>query len=431
MRRLVFVFRAFLSLVTMKTERTHFLFTMKRFLSCFLCLGFVFTQLTCTNFSDEGAGLWGVAVQVNNLVFSSSSSERSFSVTSGEKWSVLRTPDWLKISQISGKGFSWSVTLSVEENNGYNRSGTLTLQSSSSTVDIAVWQEGKKGAYVPVESVSLSQQELVITEGEMRQLTATVSPTNATVKNVRWGSSSTTVATISSEGVVTAVSEGTATITVRTEDGNRIAICHVMVLSKATSGKENGYYWVDLGIPSGLKWAICNVGASSPSEYGNYFSWGETSTKSNYVWSTYKWCNGSSNTLTKYNTRSDYGTVDNSTCLELSDDAARANWGGTWRMPTDDEWAWLRENCTWAWQDDYDDTGVKGMLVTSNVSGYTDNSIFLPAAGQSGSTSLRGNYWSSSLNESKYAWVVAFNSGGYSRNYSNRCFGLSVRPVTK
>ena len=91
------------------------------------------------------------------------------------------------------------------------------------------------------------------------------------------------------------------------------------------TGTANGHEWVDLGLPSGTKWATCNVGATKPEEYGNYYAWGETETKTTYNWSTYKWCNGSAETQTKYCTNSDYGTVDNKTVLDLEDDAARAN----------------------------------------------------------------------------------------------------------
>ena len=93
-----------------------------------------------------------------------------------------------------------------------------------------------------------------------------------------------------------------------------------------------------------VKWATCNVGATKPEEYGDYFAWGETDPKSTYDWSTYKYCNGSSSTLTKYNTDNSQGTVDNKTTLDLSDDAARANWGDSWRMPTDAELTELRSN---------------------------------------------------------------------------------------
>ena len=102
--------------------------------------------------------------------------------------------------------------------------------------------------------------------------------------------------------------------------------------TSGTTGTENGYGYVDLGLS--VKWATCNVGANNPEDYGDYFAWGETTTKDTYNLSTYKWCNGSYSTLTKYCNNSSYGNngfTDNKTQLELSDDAARANWGGSWR----------------------------------------------------------------------------------------------------
>ena len=189
--------------------------------------------------------------------------------------------------------------------------------------------------------------------------------------------------------------------------------------------------YVDLGLS--VKWATCNVGATKPEEYGDYFAWGETQPKSTYIWSTYKWCNGSYDTQTKYNTNSRYGTVDNKTQLELSDDAARANWGGSWRMPTDAELTELRENCTWAWTTQ---NGVYGYKVTSKKSGYTNKSIFLPAAGFRLSSDLdsagsRGYYWSSSLYTDylHYACELRFTSDYVRRLDSDRYYGQSVRPV--
>ena len=198
------------------------------------------------------------------------------------------------------------------------------------------------------------------------------------------------------------------------------------------TGTENGHEWVDLGLS--VKWATCNVGATKPEEYGDYYAWGETTTKSTYNWSTYKWCNGGSYTaLSKYNTKSSYGTVANRTVLELADDAARANWGGQWRMATDAEWTELRTNCTWTWTDDYNGTGVAGRIVTSNING---NSIFLPAAGSRNDESLGdagyyGRYWSSSLFTGfpDNAWHVSFSSDYVNRDYFYRGGGLSVRPV--
>ena len=199
------------------------------------------------------------------------------------------------------------------------------------------------------------------------------------------------------------------------------------------TGTENGHEWVDLGLPSGTKWATCNVGATKPEEYGNYYAWGETEPKTTYDWSTYKWCNGDYDTQTKYCTDSSYGTVDNKTVLELADDAARANWGGAWRMPTDAEWTELRENCEWTWTSDYNGTGVAGRIVTSNING---NSIFLPAAGSRndenlGDAGYYGSYWSSSYFSHFDASHMDFSSDHlYPQNgYLHRCYGYSVRLV--
>ena len=191
----------------------------------------------------------------------------------------------------------------------------------------------------------------------------------------------------------------------------------------------NGRRYVDLGLPSGLKWATCNVGASKPEDYGDYYAWGETEEKSDYSWSTYKWCNGSYDTQTKYCIDSDYGTVDNKTVLDPEDDVAHVKWGGTWRMPTLDEQNELREKCTWTWTTQ---NGVKGYKVTSP----NGNSIFLPAAGYRGGTevSYRGSsgyYWSSSLYSSRSynAYDLRFSSGFHYWRYDYRYLGHSVRPV--
>lgn len=199
---------------------------------------------------------------------------------------------------------------------------------------------------------------------------------------------------------------------------------------KGKGGAENGHEYVDLGLS--VKWATCNVGATSPEEYGDYFAWGETKPKTTYDLITYKYCNGSYETMTKYCTSSTYGTVDNKTTLELEDDAARVNWGGKWRMPTKAEQDELRDtsNCTWTWTTQ---NGVKGYKVTSKVNG---NSIFLPAAGYRYDDYLinagsNGSYWSSSLNTSGSgnAYYLLFGTVNVDWIGYDRCDGLSVRPV--
>lgn len=112
---------------------------------------------------------------------------------------------------------------------------------------------------------------------------------------------------------------------------------------------KGGYEYVDLGLPSGLKWAKCNVGAEKETDYGDYFQWGETTPDTDYSWATYKYCNGSSSTMTKYCTHSSYGTVDNKTTLEPEDDAATQIMGGNWRMPTSTEYQTLYDETLWVW----------------------------------------------------------------------------------
>ena len=190
--------------------------------------------------------------------------------------------------------------------------------------------------------------------------------------------------------------------------------------------------YVDLGLPSGLLWATCNVGANTPEEYGGYFAWGETQPKDYYDWSTYQYCMGSSTTMTKYCDNPSYGFngfTDNLTTLLPEDDAATANWGSDWRMPTIGEWQELYNNttCTWTTQN-----GVNGHLFTAS----NGNSLFLPAAGCRGGSDLNwagsiGYYWSSSL-DTDYpgrAWERVFHSDNYGVDFSGRYYGQSVRPV--
>lgn len=198
------------------------------------------------------------------------------------------------------------------------------------------------------------------------------------------------------------------------------------------SNMENGHEWVDLGLPSGLKWATMNIGANSTEEYGDYYTWGETETKEVYSWGTYKYCNGSSSSLTKYCNNSDYGTVDNKTILDPKDDVAHMKWGGAWRMPSKAELDELCKKCTWTWTTFGDKDGCK-------VVGPNGNYIFLPAASYINSSSSsemtgHGLYWASSYEVGQYACCLTFSLYyGTVRvdatGYASRHCGLSVRAV--
>ena len=181
------------------------------------------------------------------------------------------------------------------------------------------------------------------------------------------------------------------------------------------TGTINGHEYVDLGLPSGVKWATCNVGASKPEEYGNYYAWGETSTKSSYT---------ENNSVTYGKNFSDIGG-------NPAYDVARKQWGSPWRLPTKAEFNELLNNCTWTWTEQ---NGIKGCKVTSKKNG---NSIFLPAAGWRDGTSLyykgiHGCYWSSTPRESSSssAYYLDFNSVSHCTYWNRRYFGQSVRPVS-
>ena len=282
---------------------------------------------------------------------------------------------------------------------------------------------------VDVESVTLDKTSLELEEGQTYQLTATVLPGNATDKAVTWSSSDNSVAYVSNgseaggadgsvgspAGTVVALKAGNATITASC--GGKSATCALVVTAKPVVEA------VDLGLPSGIKWRGWNVGASKPEEYGDYYAWGETSTKADYGWSTYKWGKSSSASFSRYgeDRKTQFSDYD------YADDAARAVLGDGWRTPTSAEWTELLNKCSWRWTTS---NGVKGMLVT----GSNGNSIFLPAAGYKGERGLTnagsyGDYWSSTLYGGNLSYSVDFYASGHEKGSNTRNCGLTVRPV--
>ncbi len=201
--------------------------------------------------------------------------------------------------------------------------------------------------------------------------------------------------------------------------------------------------YVDLGLPSGLLWATCNVGADNPWDCGDYFAWGETEPKDWYDWSTYKY-GYEFDELTKYcyNSMSGYnGFSDNLTVLQSEDDAATVNMGKDWRMPTGDDWRELMANCEFEWTSNYLGSGVAGRIVWDTYSHTTH--IFLPASGYR----FRGILHHNENEEGRYASSELFLQDGFStfpdqiRSFefdsgskgfsasASRTSGLSVRAV--
>lgn len=195
--------------------------------------------------------------------------------------------------------------------------------------------------------------------------------------------------------------------------------------SKPRTGTLNGHEWVDLGLS--VKWATCNVGASSPSDYGGYYAWGETKTKSSYDWSNCFDC--LDNEGKNWHTYKLGGQIRITT--SSGHDTVRENWGGTWRMPTNAEIEELCKKGKWTWTTKSGHNGY-------NITGPNGNSIFLPAAGSRYGTDTYdvgeyGLYWLNTLSSSNsnLANYLYFDSGYQDKDYNYRRYGQSVRPVTE
>ena len=183
--------------------------------------------------------------------------------------------------------------------------------------------------------------------------------------------------------------------------------------SSVSTGAIAGHEYVDLGLS--VKWATCNIGASSPEGYGYYYAWGETSTRLSY----------DEDNCATY--EKEIGDI-----AGTSRDVAHVMWGGSWRMPTEAEFRELLNKCTWTWTTR---NGVSGYKVTSNKNG---NSIFLPAAGHRletsrGDAGIWGCYWNSTPSEddTRGSYILIFNSGYHDTDWGGRYYGRTVRPVAE
>ena len=355
----------------------------------------------------------------------------------------------LNVNITAGQGVT-SITsvsiLNVKPTVSFDRATGAVGEATGEATTIAVSNNG--AALIPPQTITGGLLEIVTDKG-----TATYSVSNKAFAAGNLYTINITV-NLRAVGTTTAItgwtSEGTVTV-------NPVQVAPARVVA------------VDMG--SGLKWANMNVGATTETGYGDYFAWGATTPfyidhdaygnaitwqwtegKTAYNWANYSFMQTGQSTvwyITKY-TIADGQTDgiwydssgnfigDGKTSFadyDYADDAARQNWGGNWRTPTDAEWTWLRENCDWAWKTTADGYAHNGMLVTSTING---NQIFLPAAGERRYADLLeegsiGSYWSSSLWEdfSGSAMQVQFYSGGVYRGPRDRYRGLSVRPVTE
>ena len=337
-----------------------------------------------------------------------------------QRWSYINKA----IQAFGGNTMSTRFWTSSYSNSNYYAvySGQGDLYSASSSVTYPV-----RLVYPYFNSIKMSKNTLELYLARTYTLTASLMDDNSPVSgSVNWSSDNPSVVSVDNNGVLTGVSVGTANITASLD--GITATCVVSVVEPPIAEA------VDLGLS--VKWASFNVGASKPEEPGFYYAWGETEYKTVYSLSNYKWSNGSNDALIKYCSGSSFGYegfTDTLTELASEDDVAYVKWGGSWRIPTEEEINELKNNCTWTWKSQ---NGVIGFLVTSNKEGYTDRSIFLPASGYfNGSDHFGGgeyaSFWSSTL-RTDYpcsVWRIEITNSRIDVDDANRFYGFSVRPV--
>ena len=182
---------------------------------------------------------------------------------------------------------------------------------------------------------------------------------------------------------------------------------------------------VDLGLPSGTKWAVCNFGAKSAKDPGNYYAWGEVYSKATFSWKNYKYSGNTSNSLTKYCTKSSYGKVDNKTSLEADDDRVKTEYGYYWSIPTKDDWQELMDKCTWSrFGDDFMVRGPNGSIILLPAAGYQDGLNTYDVGKE-------GYYWATSIDEGSPddAWYMHVKNAKPELYSYYRYQGRCIRPV--
>lgn len=374
----------------------------------------------------------------------------SISFVANRDWSVNSSDSWISVSPSSGTASDQPVTVTIqcEPNTTYDtRRATVTIVAEDVRQTVSVVQAENYGiilpqdhfevssvggsiqvevqANIPYEVVVESSAQKWIKQRDTKALTARVLVFDIAandVEKVREGHISFV------PQVKTKSTSATASPVVTVKQGPKAPSSAIDLGVRVT-----GYP----GVVYKLYVAECNIGAAKPEDYGKMFAWGETDTKSNYSWPTYKWANGGMTKLTKYCPRdkaSDWdgsGGPDGKIVLDTADDPARAL-GGGWHTPTSVEMEALLAQCSWTWTTV---GGKTGYLVKSREEG-NNNSIFLPAAGYGyltmrESAGTHGRYWMSDLStgEPFNAAALTFSSSEAKMLTYERMNGFPIRPV--
>jgi len=327
--------------------------------------------------------------KASDLMFASISNQAATTETVNLTFAHQMAKIIVNASAASGSGITISgVTLkNIAPTVTFTQTAAVdyTTNAATGSTDIIMSNEG--AALIPQQTVD--GQFLVIS-------TSAGNATYSLSKEFLAGHQYTLNITVNSAAVGT-----TSTITGWSDTNSSVTI--EATVSDFPDQSPVGAEAVDLGLS--VKWANMNVGATTETDYGTYFAWGETigyTATATFDWSNYWWGNSETN-LTKYNTDSSRGVVDGKTTLDLANDAARINWGGFWRMATKEEFEELINNTSKTWKANYNSSGINGYLFTSTKAGYEDKSIFLPAAGYNitNGCGTCGRYWTKTLGSEK------------------------------
>ena len=361
---------------------------------------------------------------------------RTVTFSTSEDWTIdCKNSSWVSVDKTSGIAGVNTIILTYSKNKQEaTRTDTTYIRTKNSNLQDIRIITVQDGIYLYVSSSTSSE---ISAEGGTRTITFLTSDNWIVDCKNSWVSVDKTMGSAGTISIVLSFSDNPSyasrkDITYIRSGNPDLQDLEITTIQNGIEILNNGHEYVDLGLPSGTLWATCNVGATSPEEFGDFFAWGETTGyyggKTIWDWSTYKWCDGTKETLTKYCASSEYGKVDKKSVLELADDAARQNWGGDWRIPSEKQMNELYNNCSFLW---ISQKGVSGYKVTSKVNG---NSIFLPAAGWKGKSHFSygsaGRYWSRSLSStSTNGCIMAIGSTIVQITSMLRYYGQPVRPV--
>ena len=353
--------------------------------------------------------------KLENISYNGSTEE--IRIESNIYWEASVDVDWIGISPKSGLSGVTTMTIDVNKNTSVaSRSAVIRIVNSEYEIEEEILVS--QSEWVPELKVNVEKIENISYNGSIEEIKIESSISWNAWVDVDWieispksGESGVcTMTIVVGENVLEESRDGVITL-----KNQEYSLTTEVIIQQQLLPIINGYEYVDLGLPSGLKWATCNVGAENPEDYGNYYAWGETSTKSEIT---------EENSLT-------YGKSMSDISGNITYDVARKEWGSSWRLPTKKELEELESKCKWQWTTINGKNGYK-------VTGPNGNSIFLPAAGCRYGSSLDyageyGYFWSSAPLESNddSAYYLYFNSSHRNVDWCYRYFGQSVRPVSE